>query len=290
MTPFRLTIPCPPLHFPTLLFGHGWIFLAPNVPGEAGLERTLRLADGQCVWVRISYDGKIRVRGRSPAPLDDRQRREVAQLCSRMLRLEDDLAEFHRHCAADATLRFVASHLAGRLLRSPTVFEDVVKTICTTNCSWANTKRMVAALCDLAGGVFPHAAELVQLGPDAIRRQTGAGYRAEYLYEFAARVASGELDPEAWLDDPWSDDQVLQILRSIKGVGPYAARHVLMLLSRYDQIPVDSEVKKWIQRVHFRGRRVRESRLLARYERFAPWQFLAYKFERIGLRDNYIDS
>jgi 3-methyladenine DNA glycosylase/8-oxoguanine DNA glycosylase len=273
-----------------LLFGHGWIFLAPNVPGESGLERTLRLADGQRVTVKIRYDDKIRVHGCSTVPLDISQRREVGLLCSRMLRLEDDLAEFHRRCEADATLRFVAAHRAGRLLRSPTVFEDVVKTICTTNCSWSNTKRMVAALCDLAGGVFPNAAELVQLGPDEIRRRTGAGYRAAYLCEFAARVASGELDPEAWLHDPWSDDRVFQTLRTIKGVGPYAARHVLMLLSRYDQIPVDSEVKKWLQRVHFRGRRVRESRLLARYERFAPWQFLAYKFERIGLRDNYIDS
>ena len=32
------------------------------------------------------------------------------------------------------------------MVRSPTVFEDLVKTICTTNCTWSATVRMVTAL------------------------------------------------------------------------------------------------------------------------------------------------
>lgn len=40
---------------------------------------------------------------------------------------------------------------AGRMIRSPTVFEDVVKTICTTNCAWSATIRMVSALVEHLG-------------------------------------------------------------------------------------------------------------------------------------------
>lgn len=44
---------------------------------------------------------------------------------------------------------------AGRIVRSPTVFEDVVKTLCTTNCSWGATQRMVGALLEHLGRRAP---------------------------------------------------------------------------------------------------------------------------------------
>ncbi len=37
------------------------------------------------------------------------------------------------------------------MLRSPTVFEDLVKMICTTNCSWALTVKMVTGLVENLG-------------------------------------------------------------------------------------------------------------------------------------------
>ena len=59
-----------------------------------------------------------------------------------MLRLDEDLARFYDAAADDPELAWVTRG-AGRMLRSPTVFEDVVKTICTTNCAWSATVRMV---------------------------------------------------------------------------------------------------------------------------------------------------
>ena len=37
----------------------------------------------------------------------------------------------------------------------PTVFEDVVKTICTTNTAWSGTRKMTAALVDHLGSEAP---------------------------------------------------------------------------------------------------------------------------------------
>src|SRR5689334_19001927 len=50
-----------------------------------------------------------------------------------ILRLDDNLDEFYRAVEIDERLSWIADVNAGRLLRSPTVWEDLIKTICTTN-------------------------------------------------------------------------------------------------------------------------------------------------------------
>ena len=52
---------------------------------------------------------------------------------------------FYAAAAASPELRWVTPG-AGRMTRCQTVFEDVVKTICTTNCTWSATVRMVQGL------------------------------------------------------------------------------------------------------------------------------------------------
>ena len=41
------------------------------------------------------------------------------------------------------------------MIRSPSVFEEVVKTICTTNCTWSATVRMVSSLVQNLGEPAP---------------------------------------------------------------------------------------------------------------------------------------
>jgi len=41
------------------------------------------------------------------------------------------------------------------MLRAPTVFEDVVKTICTTNTAWSGTRKMTSALVENLGVAAP---------------------------------------------------------------------------------------------------------------------------------------
>ena len=60
-----------------------------------------------------------------------------------MLRLDEDFAEFHALCKSRGGVWQNINRGVGRLLRSPTVFEDLVKVICTTNVQWGGTKRMV---------------------------------------------------------------------------------------------------------------------------------------------------
>ena len=96
------------------------------------------------------------------------------------------------------------------MLRSPTVFEEVVKTICTTNCAWSGTVRMVSSLVEHLGApsaaaspgpfgrAFPTPEAMAVADVDFYRDIARAGYRGAYLRELATSVADGELDIEAF--------------------------------------------------------------------------------------------
>ena len=95
----------------------------------------------------------------------------------------------------------------GRLVRSPTVFEEVVKTICTTNCAWSATERMVGALVEHLGEpavgapdgpygrAFPTPEAMAAADEGFYRDVVRAGYRGAYLRSLAADVADGRARP-----------------------------------------------------------------------------------------------
>ena len=67
-----------------------------------------------------------------------------------------------------------------------------------------------------------------------------SGYRAAYLKELAERVAAGSLEVEKWLTSPLTTAELIKEMKTVKGVGDYAAENVLKLLGRYDGLALDS--------------------------------------------------
>ena len=142
-----------PVDLRRTISSHGVADLPPNRIDEEAwtLELTLPVDGKAPRTVRVSEGrpghAKLEVPGRKPARADfQRLRSQVAHI----LRLDEDLTPFYEVAAKDPDLAWVTNG-AGRLLRSPTVFEDVVKTICTTNCTWSATVRMVSALVESLG-------------------------------------------------------------------------------------------------------------------------------------------
>ena len=95
-----------------------------------GATVILAAVDGRAHTVRVS-EGR-----RGYALVDGAP--EALDVVRHMLRLDEDLSRFYAMVADDDQLAW-AKRGAGRMLRSPTVFEDVVKTVCTTNCAWSGT-------------------------------------------------------------------------------------------------------------------------------------------------------
>jgi 3-methyladenine DNA glycosylase/8-oxoguanine DNA glycosylase len=289
---FSIAVP-PDFDFRATVWSHGWCFLEPFRSRDEGriLERPLRLARGRVTRVETRQPSgrgaplEVQVTGGagSRGGLAARDRATVETALRRMLRLDEDLADFHALCRAAGPL-FAGAPAAGfgRLLRSPTLFEDMVKVLATTNTAWSGTRAMVARLVALGGGrAFPTPAEIAALGADRLRREGRWGYRAEYLAALAGRVDSGDLDLGTWERWDGSTEDLEGAIRSLPGFGPYAAGHVLALLGRYDRIGVDTDFRSFVRRRHFPRARKAPSprRMLAVYDRWGSWRFLAYWWE-----------
>src|SRR5262249_27155542 len=116
---------------------HGVAELPPQVVDEDArtLDTTLPLPRGRArtIHVRSGRKGHARIEGDGIGAGDGRILEAAAR---HMLRLDADLSAFYAVAGEDPDLAWARTG-AGRILRSPTVFEDVVKTICTTNCTWS---------------------------------------------------------------------------------------------------------------------------------------------------------
>jgi N-glycosylase/DNA lyase len=259
---------------------HGVADLPPNDidPDAVTLTTTLAQARGAAtVLVSPGRKGFAQVEGAGP-------KAGVLDAVRHMLRLDADLSGFYTVAAADPELTWAATG-AGRLLRSPTVFEDVVKTICTTNCTWSATVRMTTALVDHLGPqapdgrrAFPIPAAMAEAGETFYRDVVRAGYRGAYLRSLAESVNEGRLDLEA-LDDPeLTDDEVAERLLAIPGCGPYATAHMMMLLGRYSRLDApDVCTPAWPQ-----GRRPHDRAALPPLPRLCGPRLLAVPDARLG--------
>jgi len=180
---------------------------------------------------------------------------EVVQTVCRMLRLEEDLSGFYLRAEHDPDLSWAADEDAGRILRSASAFEDVIKTICTTNCTWSATERMVEALVSELGPIapslsgsaprraFPAASVLAEQNEDFYSGVMRAGYRGQYIRAISVAVANGTVNLEELTREhpaALADREVENLLLSLPGVGPYATAHIMMMLGRFSRLVFDS--------------------------------------------------
>ena len=167
------------------------------------------------------------------------------------------------------------------MLRAPSVFEDVIKTICTTNTAWSATRRMVTALVanlgpEAPGGrhAFPTAEAMAGADERFYKEVVRSGYRGPYFRAIAADVAAGRLDLEALLDPELPDDEVEARLLALPGVGPYASAQILMLLGRYSRLILDSWSRpKYAQ---LNGRKASDKTIERRFRRYKQYAGLAF--------------
>jgi 3-methyladenine DNA glycosylase/8-oxoguanine DNA glycosylase len=218
-----------------------------TVPVEGSRPRTVRVTPS-----RPGY-GEIVISGPAASPAE----REAVRVTIRhVLRLDEDLSEFYRRVADDPDLAWAAEEGAGRMIQSPTVFEEVVKTVCTTNCAWSATERMVGALVEhlgerapdapesgVAGRAFPTPQAMAEAGEEFYREVVRAGYRGRYLLDLSRSVAEEEIGLEELSRAPREelpDEEVARRLLALPGVGPYAAAHIMLMLGRYSRLILDS--------------------------------------------------
>lgn len=280
----QITIKTPSnFNFQRTVLSHGWCELLPFELDRSNwvLTRVLDVGRTRPVTVRIS-SGKRGLKVLTSREVSQAAATRIVRDVRHMLRLDDDLQEFYVAMSADADFAWITNEGAGRLLRSPTVYEDLVKMICTTNCSWALTEKMVTALVNELGRTaddgrksFPDAQTMSEQTVAFYRDKIRAGYRAPYLKELAGRVASVELAVEGWLSSEATLTDLIKEMKTVKGVGNYAAENLLKLIGRYDGLALDSWTRAQFATTRNQGRSASDKKISRFYARFDSWRGLA---------------
>jgi 3-methyladenine DNA glycosylase/8-oxoguanine DNA glycosylase len=149
-------------------------------------------------------------------------------------------------------------------MRSPTFFEDVIKTVTSCNVTWPSTVNMNRRLCEAMGSMaspgpstrshpggahfvhsFPAPERLARVRAATLRSRCSVGYRDARIIElarlFTLSSVRGGID-SAWFENPGtSDDAIHAALLELPGIGPYAAANIMQLLGRYARLPLDTE-------------------------------------------------
>jgi 3-methyladenine DNA glycosylase/8-oxoguanine DNA glycosylase len=273
------TISVPPnFNFASTVVSHGWYLLAPFRWSRE--ERVLRRAEvlgGKAVELAISFDGKmLQVEGA-------RDSAELRAKLGRMFQLGIDTSDFVAVARRSPDHAWVESAGFGRLLCGSTLFEDGAKIIATTNTTWRQTVRMIELLVAKCGqrtrdgrAAFPSPGDVARYSPDELQRDCRLGYRAKSLHALATGIVTGSIDLAQIADPSQTTDELFASYRTLPGIGPYGAAHLLAMDGRHDFIAVDSEFRRFVRDRYHKGRRVSDRTMLRRYAKWGRWRYLAY--------------
>jgi len=284
----KFTLPArKPFKFHSVVHSHGWYQLAPFQFDEE--------TDTLCYVLQLANERVLELKMREAADgvavetekLDKPERKEVTDRIRWMFDLDSDFSHFYAVAMEEPKLARVEDRALGRVLRSPSVFEDVVKTILTTNTLWGATRNMTRKLVDefgvpLAGQpgkrAFPTPASIAAGSPEVLKEKVRVGYRAAAIYQLALRVTSGELDLESFKESTLPTLELRKELLKINGVGPYAAANLLMILGRHDFIPIDSYALKMVSHEWYKGEPITAKEVEKRFEKWGEFKGLAFWF------------
>ena len=277
----ELSVECP---FPTSLYqtvaSHGWVHLAPWEWDEDArtLSRMERFDAGPALRVEVSQPAPRRLtitpEGAGTAQVE---RHKIASVVRRWLSLDwDPQPAIDRAAGIDPAIAGFIREGGGRFLRCSSLYEDYVKTVCTINANWGATMRMVSRLVDdLGRGVFPSPVQVLDCGETRLRRELRIGFRSRVLIESTRQMLDhGVIDERGHIAGPGiSYDYLL----GLRGVGPYSAGHVAMLLGDFSRVPVDSEVASYCKETYG----LEPDEVGPFFDQWGEFRFLGYKLGRI---------
>jgi len=282
--PMIVRVPTPhDFSFQETLAAHGWRRLPPFVWQEETqiLERVEELADGSVVLLRMrEAEGHILIEVEGVGNED-----LITRRVRRMLQLDLPLARFHTYCLSRPELAHLAECKRGRMLRCPTLHEDALKVIATSNTTWAQTIAMTARLVEHFGAPLPQAPErrafptpqrIAAVPFEEFAAEARMGYRNAYVHQIAAAIAGGSLDLEAWQEAGLTAEELRKRLLSLPGIGPYGAACLMLYLGKPEHVNADSWARMLLAKEL--GHPVTDKEVLAFFEGYGLWRGLVYNF------------
>ena len=277
------------------VLSHGWVNLDPFSWNDRDGVLSLPISCGSSVYHGTLSSGvnSGMLVFRSSSEIAPEDRSCLRTSLHRMLSLGQDIPGLISMCrgAGQAEYLKLLRKGWGRIFRAQSAWEDAAKTVFTTNASWSFTRKMCRSMCQHLGrgGAFPEPEAVAGQSEDCLRNSLKLGYRSPYIIELADRISSGALDLESLEAGKCDRDTAEKTVRGIRGLGPYGANHLLVMLGWHEYLPVDREVMKFLG---IRQKRPNEKcpRNTEHYLEWGRYRFIAYKLDRIARRQNWIGS
>ncbi len=260
--------------------GHGWIELAPWrwESEKASLSRHDPLPSGGTARIEAtqktprSLTVTVEVEGAESVDLD-----HIRATVVRWLSIDWDPAPAIVVARKlDPSIGRFISKGGGRFLRCSTFFEDFTKTVCTIHTAWRATQRMAEGLVnDIGEGLFPTPLNVLEAGEATLTSKGRLGFRARVLLE-----ATEELLRRGLIDESGrgNEDRITyEEMLELRGIGPYAATHLMVLLHDFSRIPVDSEVGRFCKERHG----LDPEEIEAFFDGWGEYRFLGFQLGRI---------
>jgi N-glycosylase/DNA lyase len=97
---------------------------------------------------------------------------------------------------------------------------------------------------DLGNGNSPTPSQIISTNEDHLSTNLKLGFRSKVIIETTTKLLEKNIIN---IEGHETDKTTYQNLLSIKGIGPYTASHVMVLLHDFSRIPIDSEVSNYMK-------------------------------------------
>jgi DNA-3-methyladenine glycosylase II len=121
---------------------------------------------------------------------------------------------------------------------SGNVYYELLDSVVSQQLSVKVARVIFNRFCALFPDSYPHPELLVQLQPEQLRHVGLSGQKASYLQNIASFALENRLEEYDWSQK--NDEEIIQFLTTIKGVGRWTVQMMLMFtLGRPDVFPTD---------------------------------------------------
>jgi DNA-3-methyladenine glycosylase II len=228
-------------------------------------------------------------------PIRAMVRADVTAALERLLSLRIDLTNFYQFAARQRRLGPLAQRFHGmKPSRFATVFEGAINAIACQQLTLTvgvHLLNRLAAACGATFGegdetvhAFPRPEDLARLSVATLRQFGFSRHKGQAMIELAQLVTEGHIDLEGLTTLP--DDEAVERLREIRGVGRWTAEYVLLRgLGRTHVFPGDdvgarNNLQRWLRlskSLDYEG----VHRALARWEGYAGLVYFHLLLDRL---------
>jgi 3-methyladenine DNA glycosylase/8-oxoguanine DNA glycosylase len=274
--------------FKSTVYSHGWADLLPFGINKSpfSLSYCIYTQSNNVFPIKISSPDDRQLKIEVLTDSSKSEKNFIFLTIRRMFRLDEDYSEFYAMAEISEKFTWVNKYRAGRMLRCGSLWEDMVKMLCTTNCTWRLTQIMTENLVQKLGKAveiignkvnsFPDPVTIASKSEDYLRNEIKMGYRAPYLLDFAKRIINNKISLLDFEKSEISTQDLYKQLKNIKGFGDYAVSNLLKLLGRYDYLGADSWSRQKFIDKYNNGKKCDDKRIEKFYNNFGTWAGLFF--------------